>query len=286
MGLMGKLALALVALGGAAFFFTGNSPREPDPCQDALDQAASLLASGNAAAARSQTVLATASCSGEARAKATDLQAAADKVLARQAACERSFRQIGNLVADRRLEKARSQLDALETACVESPQGKALQQKINQARATATDAAGQVRQHLAEGNLKSAREQLERLAASNREHADLAGLRQEVQAAGARQEREAMPEQTPAPPLRAAQPAPSPAPAAPAPQPVANAQAEMAQVLLRDAENALRQLRFDAAKTFVDSAQRLDPQNPQAAALARRIKERELQYLREETSIK
>jgi len=299
MGAMGKFALVVVVLGGAAYFFIGKPAHKPDPCQDKLSQAASLLASGNAAGARSQSVLAMVSCSGEARSKAADLQAAADKALAKQVACERSLRQIGSLVMDRRLERARTQLDAQEIVCIESAQGKELRQKIDEGRTTATDAASQVRKYLAEGDLKSAREQLERLAASNREYGDLASLRQEVQSAAMSQENrppvaeaatkpqhDAAPAQKLAPVTQSAQPAPNPVPPTPAPQPAANAQAEMARVLLRDAENALRQLRFDAAKTFVESARRLDPQNPQAAALARLIKERELQYLSEETSIK
>ena len=61
---------------------------------------------------------------------------------------------------------------------------------------------------------------------------------------------------------------------------------EMAQSFLRDAERAMADGRFDAAKTYVESARRIDPGNSQAATLARRIKERELQYLKEETSIK
>ena len=61
---------------------------------------------------------------------------------------------------------------------------------------------------------------------------------------------------------------------------------DIAQRFLRDAEQALAQRRFDAAKTFVDSARRIDPNSAQAALMLRRIKDQELQYLREETSIK
>ena len=60
----------------------------------------------------------------------------------------------------------------------------------------------------------------------------------------------------------------------------------MAQGFLRDAEAALRQMKFDTAKTYVESALRVDPKNSQANVLSRRIRERELQYLNEETSIK
>lgn len=80
--------------------------------------------------------------------------------------------------------------------------------------------------------------------------------------------------------------APRPAPATPpAALPVANPQSDMAQSFLRDAEQALGQLKFDAAKTYVESARRLDPANPQIGALARRIRERELEYTRKEMTI-
>jgi uncharacterized protein HemY len=60
----------------------------------------------------------------------------------------------------------------------------------------------------------------------------------------------------------------------------------MVQGFLRSAEQALAANKFDRAKTQVDNALEADPRNPQATALARRIKERELQYLRDETTIK
>jgi hypothetical protein len=58
------------------------------------------------------------------------------------------------------------------------------------------------------------------------------------------------------------------------------------QAFLRDAETALAQSRFDAARTYVDSARRIDPGNAQAARLLQRIRERELQVLRNETTIR
>ena len=60
----------------------------------------------------------------------------------------------------------------------------------------------------------------------------------------------------------------------------------MAATFLRDAEAALAELKFDMARTYVESARRIDPGNAQADAMMIRIKQRQLQYMREQTTIK
>jgi hypothetical protein len=69
-------------------------------------------------------------------------------------------------------------------------------------------------------------------------------------------------------------------------QPHANSQADMAKAFLQDAENALSQRKFDVAKTYVESARRMDPNNLKVEALSRLIRERERQILQQETTIK
>lgn len=296
------MALTLAVLVGG-FYVIGKPSKNEVACEQALNQAAALLSGGNAAGARGQTVLAMASCSGEARVKAGELQAAADKEVAAQAQCERSFRKIGSQIAENRLQSARGTLDQLDTACAESLQGKGLRAQIETGQAAATAAETEMRKQLANGDLKAARAAFDQINANNREHPDLASLRQEL-AAGLKAPDGAASTDTPATtapapaattprdaqlegqrePPQAARPQPT-LPAV-ATQPTLNPQAEMAQSFLRDAEAAMNQLKFDAAKTYVESARRIDPGNPQAATLARRIKERELQYLKEETSIK
>lgn len=295
------MALGLAALVGV-FYVIGKPSKKEDACDQALNQAAALLSGGDAAGARGQTVLAMASCSGEARVKAGELQAAVDKAVAAQAKCERSFRRTGSQIAEHRLQSARSTLDQLDTVCAESLQGKGLRSQIETGQAAATAAEAEMRKQLADGDLKAARAAFDQISANNREHPDLATLRREL-AAGVKAPDSAPPMNAPAPAatmpheilhegksegqreqLQAARPQPSlPGVAA---SPTSNPQAEMAQSFLRDAEAAMNQLKFDAAKTFVESARRIDPGNPQAATLARRIKDRELQYLKEETSIK
>ena len=287
------VALGLAALVGV--YLIGKPSKKEDACDQALNQSAALLAGGDAAGARGQMVLAMASCSGEARVKAGKLQAAADKAVAAQAQCKRSFRRIGSQISEHRLQSARGTLDQLGTACAASLQGKGLRSQIETGQAAATAAEAELRKQLAEGDLKAARAAFDQVIAINREHPDLSALRQElaagVKALGSAPSMNAptvtttataTPRETQREPPQAArqQPTVTAAPSTP------NPQAEMAQSFLRDAEAAMSQLKFDAAKTYVESARRIDPGNPQAAMLARRIKEHELQYLKEETSIK
>lgn len=297
------VVLAVAALFGANL--VSKSSKKEDPCEQALNQATKLLAGGDAVGARGKTVLAMASCSGEARVKAGKLQAAADKAVAAQAQCKRSFRRIGSQIAEHRLQSARGTLDQLGTACAASLQGKGLRRQIETGQAAATAAEAELRKQLAEGDLKAARAAFDQVIANNREHPDLAALRQELAAVMRAPDsvppmsetaatvpattmprsvlREVQRETQREPPQAARLQPTLPAAAAPPPS---NPQAELAQSFLRDAETAMTQLKFDAAKTYVESARRIDPGNPQAAALMHRIKERELQYLKEETSIK
>ena len=76
---------------------------------------------------------------------------------------------------------------------------------------------------------------------------------------------------------------------APAPSAGGNdaaARAEMAQSFVRDAERALLERKFDAAKTYLEGARRLDPGNAQIDSLSRQIRARERQVLQTETSIR
>lgn len=273
--------------------YLSNRPsKKEDACEQSLNEAAVMLAGGDAAGARAQTVLAMASCSGEARVKVSELQTAANKLADAQANCERSFRRISSHISEHRLQSARGTLDQLDTVCVDSPQGKELLTQIETDQAAATAAEAEMRKLLAEGELFAARSAFDQVIARNREHPDLAALRHEL-AEGANALERTLPTNVPAEiqrerqgeqPLQAAHQQQKQPTIVATPQP--NTQIEMAQAFLRDAETAMNMLKFDAAKTYVESASRIDPDNPQAAALWRKIKERELRYLKDETSIK
>lgn len=272
-GAMGGI-VAMVLLAAVGLYFVAKPSQKELACEKALSTAAENLTAGNAADARSHATLALASCSGEARSKGVDLQVAIDKVLAAQATCERSFRRIASQIADRRLQSARSALDQLDTTCTESVQGKGLRQQIESGQTAASTSEAEVRKQLENGDVKAATAALDQIGVQNREHPEIAALRQQIQAVFAKSQ-EAV---TPAPAIPVV-------PSAMPREPTASPQAELMLSFLRDAETAMNQLKFDAAKTYVESARRIAPNNPQAAALARRIKERELEYIRKEMTI-
>lgn len=285
------LVLGIVLVAGSGLYIQNNSGREPDPCEQALNKAASFMTGGDAASARNQTMMAMAACNGEAQTKARHMLAVADKAIAARAACERSVRQIGSMIVDRRLTSARNAIDQLGSTCVDGAVGSDLRGQINVGLASAASADAEARNFLAMGDLKSAREALDKVVASNREFSGLTALRQELQTALRTQERPPQPTVVSSSPSvsQSVPPVTKPhhvAPLPPVSPPAVNVQSEMAQGFLRDAEAALRQMKFDTAKTYVESALRVDPKNSQANVLSRRIRERELQYLNEETSIK
>ena len=161
-----------------------------------------------------------------------------------------------------------------------------------------------VRQALDAKDATAAQNGIARLEAIDREAPELPQLKAQVQALSA-----PVPVPAPAPAPAAAPLETAPAsvvPTEPAPArvverpavaerrpleaaPVDNGAAmrnEMAQSFLRDAERSLNEGKFDAAKTYLDSARRADPGNARIDSLSRRIRERERQVLQTETTIK
>lgn len=266
--------LALAGLGLAGYWKFRSA--DDGPCREALSASARALSQGDAAGGRRQAVLALGACGGDDAAKARVLQGQADQALAVQAACERALQGAASQLDTQRLLSARKQLDGLDARCTRSDGATVLRQRLEQAQRAADGSADSVRKQLVLGDTRGAQASLDRLQGQNREHAELPALRAEVRAALAAQQRPA-PAQVPPAPRPVVQPPPSAPPAAP---PV------VVQDFLRQAERALAQSRFDAARTYVDSALRIDPSNAQAGGLLRRIQERELQVLREETTIR
>jgi hypothetical protein len=263
--------LGLAALGlGSYVVLRGLAD---DPCELALAAAARQLAAGDVAGARSQAVLALGSCEGDGRARARELQAAADKAEAAQAVCDRTLRNAGSSLAQAKLRSARTALDGLDARCAQANTATQLRERLDQAAQAADASADSARKQLALANLSGAQAALDQLQAQNREHPDLAALRKEL---GTAQQQAAAP--APAP-IAPSFPAPVPAPAPPAVLQQGSAQAEQVQGLLRAAENALTRSRFEDARKYVDSVRRIDPANAQATALLERIRGNEQQML-------
>lgn len=274
--------MAVLLVGITAYWL--SRPNEKDvACNTQLASAAEKLAAGDAAGARGQTVLALASCSADSRSRAAELQAAADKALVARANCERGLRHAESLVGDHRLQSARAELDQLDTACADTSQAKTLRLQIDAGQTAAASAEADTRQKLAIGDVKGARLSLDQLNAANREHPEISALRAEIQNAAKAQEAAAAAAAVPPPVATPTEPAVVDAPARN--NAASAAQQELVSGFLRDAEVALAELKFDKAKTYVESARRIDPTNSQAVFLARRIKNRELEYARKEMTI-
>ena len=277
----------------------GKSPsKDKLACETALTQGSKLLAAGDLAGASAQSVHANVSCSGAARSKAEDLQAAVLKAENSGSSCSRSLKGIDDQLDNFQLGSARSRLDKLDKRCAADTTAKKLRQRLATALAAASSATDAARRALAQRDANAADKAIDRLAGLNRDSDDLPGLRAalatlQAEQAAARQAPAAPPVATSAPaPTPTPTPTPTPAtvqrqPAAAAVKPeVHNAKAEMAVSFIQDAEAALSQGRFDAARTYLDSARRMDPNSPRLDAMARQIRERERQLMQQETTIR
>ncbi|MCT9811853.1 hypothetical protein N0K08_14505 [Acidovorax sp. Be4] len=269
------------------YFFWSPTPSGPDDCDLSLAQARSAMQQENAQEARRHSRAAIDSCKDKQRAlraKTTDsgaqallktqLQAQAQaeqqsRQLAQQQAqqesqqriaCEGSNRLTTDLMRTARLESARQNLQRAGEACHHRGETQGLLLQIEDKQAIANKATADASAQLADGALGLARASIDLLNRTNRESTELPELRaalNKAQAASAE---------------AAARPVPA---AAPAPQ------TELLRSFIRDAEASMQQRLYDKAKTYAESAQRIDPRNPEVARLLRRIKEHEMSYLRD-----
>ena len=280
-------------------------------CNDAIDSGLKLVADGSLDGARGKLATARLACTGKSSAKTDDLQAAINKAGAASPSCQRSVRAIERDLDGQRLMSAGKAIDKLDADCAGAATVEQLRKQLARQQAAAASVQIGVRQALDAKDATAAQNGIAKLEAIDREYPELKQLKSELQALTAAA---AAPAPAPAPapvpattaaPAQAPAPvttvAPEPAPArtverarpverAPAPVvPVDNGTAmrnEMAQSFLRDAERSLLEGKFDAAKTYLDSARRVDPNNARIDSLARRVRERERQVLQTETTIK
>lgn len=268
-GWIWAFVLLLVAGGGAVYFLWFG---KPDECQVSLEAAVALEARGDLAVARAQAVKAVAACGAKRTQQARGLLATIDQTMTAQASCERKFAQIAGFLDDRRLQSAKNSLERLEPECAKFPRSGALQESLKVREAAALEALAQAERFLGEQERTQSASAISRLAEVDREHPDLQPLRKSLQAI----------DSPPAPPQSMSTPQVLPRQL----ESDRGQKSDMAKGLLRNAEQALIQMRFDAARTFVESALSVDPHNSEAQALARRIRERELEYLKDSTTLK
>ena len=294
------IGAALVAL----FIYTVG---KPDPaelaCDSALEQGNKALLAKDLTGARAQAATASGACKGPAaRKEVTTLLNAVAAAQKKNTGCQRSFRIIGSHLEEHKLASARTALNGLSLNCADDADATALRSRLSEATGAADSAQAALRTALDNKDLAAAKSNLQALKMTNRENPDLPGLKAEVAQLAAAEAAPAAPANNPAPaaPVAAA-PAPAPVSAAPraaepvreraparrsAPESTANPKAEMASAFLHDAETALAQKKFDAARTYVDSARRVDPTNPRLDSLTQQIRDRERQVLQQETIIR
>jgi hypothetical protein len=295
----GGIALLLVVLYNVG---SGDKPViEENACESAFDLGTQAVTSGDLAAARTQALRASAECGDKERAKVNTLQRAIAAAEKTDNACQRNFRLIDGLLQDSRPGRARAGLNELTAACSNKPEAEALRTRLEATQESIKAALADVRSALDARDQAQARAALAKLTALNRDEPSLNQLKWEVDALDAAAAAAAQP----APPAEVFMPGAVPVPRAPSQvqEPVAPRaptapsasgtqdggaaqRTSMATMFLRDAEQALLQRKFDAAKTYVESARRADPNNPQLDSMMQQIRDRERQMLQEETTIR
>jgi len=301
----GKWAVFAVILAVLFFYFKGKPDQNELSCDAAFDAGNKALLAKDMAGARSQALVANGVCTGASRSKAQSLQAAIESAESASTGCLRSFRAIDSHLDDHKLTSARDALNQLSSRCSADPDAEADRKKLGAAIAATQAAQATLREALDAKDVAGAKTAYGHLAGLNRENDDLAAFKNELDqltasAAAAAEAPSVAAAPEPAP-VQSVAPAPAPAPVraidAPrsfSPPPgrkpekdnAAAVKADMAMGFLRDAETALSQKKFDAAKTYVESARRMDPNNPRLDSMLQQIRDREFQVLQQESTIR
>jgi hypothetical protein len=296
----GKWVVLALILAGLFLYFKSKPDQDELSCNAAFDAGNKALLAKDMATARSQALLANGVCNGASRSKAQSLESAIASAESASNDCLQNFRTIESHLDDHKLTSARDALNRLSSTCSADPDAAAGRKKLSTAVAATQAAQAALREALDAKDLALAKAVYAHLAGLNRENDDLASLKNELDqlAAAAVAEAETppaavVPASEPAP-VQAAAPAPARSMDAPRSPPGrkpetdngAGVKAEMAAGFLRDAETALSQKKFDAAKTYVDSARRMDPTNPRLDSMLQQIRDREFQVLQQESTIR
>ncbi|UQV45663.1 hypothetical protein KIV45_00625 [Janthinobacterium lividum] len=294
-----------IAVLAAVIVYMNGKPggKNESACNNAIDSGLKLVANGSLDGARQKLATAKNVCAGKSSAKADDLQAAIGKAGAASGTCQRGVRAIERNIDGHQLQSAAKGIAALDADCAGASSVDSLRKQLARQQAAAASVLVGVRQALDGKDATAARNGIARLEAIDREAAELPQLKADVQALSAAEAPAPAPfSPVPAPvetaPVRVVPTEPAPARAVERPTvaerrpletpPVDSGAAmrnEMAQSFLRDAERSLLEGKFDAAKTYLESARRVDPGNARIDNLSRRIRERERQVLQTETTI-
>ena len=280
-----------IAVLAAVIVYMNGKPggKNESACNDAIDSGLKLVADGSLDGARQKLATAKNVCTGKSSAKADDLQAAIGKAGAASSGCQRSVRAIERAIDGHQLQSAAKGIAALDIDCAGASSVDSLRKQLARQQAAAASVLVGVRQALDGKDATAAQNGIARLEAIDREAVELPQLKADVQALSAPAP---VSVQAPAPVSMPAQQEPAPARAVERSalaerrpletSPVDSGAAmrnELAQSFLRDAERSLLEGKFDAAKTYLERARRVDPGNARIDNLSRRIRELERQVL-------
>ncbi|NHZ39923.1 hypothetical protein [Massilia aquatica] len=298
-GGFGKWVVLAVIAAGLFLYFKNKPDQNEVACNAAFDAGNKALLAKDMAGARSQALLANGSCTGDLRNKAQSLQTALESAESASSGCLRSFRTIDSHLDDHKLASAREALNRLSSRCSAEPDAAQARGKLTAAVVATQAAQAILREALDANDVAAAKTAYARLLGLNRENPDLASLKKELAQSVAAAAEAAVTRAVAAAPEPARPVAPAPVrvqeAARPSPPPPSRKQeadsgaavkAEMAGSFLREAETALSQKKFDAAKTYVESARRMDPNNPRLDSMLQRINDREHQVLQQESTLR
>lgn len=225
--------MALAALGTMGYLGSQWwAAKEPDTCQDSLDEAYKLDKKGEPRQAQAKLSLALNACSGPLLDKAKVLDRSLQPVIRALEACDRAKRDAEAQIGEGRLKPAQKLLIAQPTKCASRPDIVALRQGIDQARKTAVEAIQSARNKANDGRIDEARASVDEAERMDRDNPDIALLRKtiemksrELATQGTRPPAASqVPDATQAP-----MPSPAPSPSTP-PSPVSPAQKAATQV--------------------------------------------------------
>lgn len=286
--LVRNLLVGGVALMAVFGYFSYRSNQKQADCEQSLASAQQLLSGGNLDAGRQQGTHAQLICDGPRAAAASRLLVEIEQTRTLQArACVRGLDRVRSALGSARLRETQTAIERMPEGCSTVLELATLRQQLAQANAAADTADAAVQKAIASGDAIAATTALDMLARADSTRSDLAQLRAQIAA---------IPKPGPvasvvstAPPLAqpaiASQPYHSTPRPQPDPSPSVPNQSAIARQFLVSAMNELAQNHFDAARTFVESARKVDPGNPNLARMLKTIQAREHQLLQDETTI-
>lgn len=287
----GKWVVALMVMVVVGYLIIGKRNTTQLACDTAFDAGTRAVAVGNLGAARIEAVRASAACTGDMRSQADALQAAIAAAQSANNTCLHRVHSIDSQIDERRLNGARTSLNQLSAECSAKEGAAQVRARLSQSQEAAQAALDKLRAALDARDAPQSKTALARLTAIYRDDPDLNQWREDVDrlvAADAAAQVAADKAAAAAQASRAEETSPI-APRAPARQLEIireSQRSSMAAAFMRDAELALSQRKFDAARTYVESARRVDPANARLDSLSQLIRERERQVLQQETTIR